>query len=242
MEIETQYNSSCTDEADRELLRRYQAGDETAFDELFRTHANFFRKCVRIVLSRVSWVHWDDVEREVHMAFYLAAKKFDLSREGSFDGYAYKSAMKAFDSGEVRIAKRTLYDNYSRADESHDKLSKELDRTPTYKELSDDTGLTVRQIKTAITAVAAFPIPLEEAEGVSASADPYKMRLLSEAMATLSPHEADLFISHDLFGETFPEIANRIGINVDTVRQRHARARKKLRRIMQDEGKRKDGT
>jgi RNA polymerase sigma factor (sigma-70 family) len=242
MKIETQYNSSCTDEADRELVRRYQGGDETAFDELLKTHAGFFRKFVRRVLKKAPRAQWDDILTEVHIAFLQAAREFKLSEVGSFDGYASKFALKAFDSDEVRVAKRTQYENYRRVNEAHDRLLKEWDRTPTYKELSDDTGLTVRQIKTAIRTVAAFPIPLDEAEGISAPEDPYQSQLLSELLAKLSPEEAELIKRYDLFGETFGEIANRIGELEDTVRQRHRRAFKKLRRIMQDEGNRADGT
>jgi RNA polymerase sigma factor (sigma-70 family) len=242
MKVETQYNSSCTDKADRELLRRYKEGDETAFNELLKTHAGLLKKCVRRVLKEVPWAQWDDVEQEVLKAFFLAARKFDLLKEGSFDGYASKFALKAFDSGEVRIAKRTQSENYSTVNESHDRLSKELDRTPTYEELSDDTGLTVRQIKNAITTDAAFPIPLDEAEETSAREDPYKSQLASELMAKLSDDEADLFIWHDLFGETFGKIANRIGELENTVKKRYGRAREKLKRIMQDEGNRADGT
>ena len=242
MKVETQYNSSCTDEADRELLKRYREGDETAFEELVKTHAEFFKKCARRVMNKVSWARWDDVMRDVRDSFFQAAGKFDVKEPGSFDGYAYKFALKAFDSGEVRVTKRTLYENYRKVKDANDRLSKQWDRAPTYEELSDETGLTVRQVKTAIRAVAAFPMPLEEAEGVSGFEDPEQSQFASELMAKLSEEEADLFKRHALFGETFGEIANSIGELENTVRKRYGRVRKKLRRIMQDEGNRADGT
>jgi RNA polymerase sigma factor (sigma-70 family) len=242
VKAENRQNSTCTDEVDRELLKRYRGGDKTAFDELFRLHSKFFKKWVRRVLNEAPWVERDEILHEVHIAFFLAVEKFDFSVDGTFDGYANKCAFKAFDGRGIRVVKKTLYSNYSKVINAQERLLKKSDHTPTFEELGKEADLTERQVKTALNVISSFTFPLDKAEGVLSPQDPYQRQLLRELMTKLSPVDVQIFIHHNLFDETYGEIGDKLSLPESTVKKRHQRAIERLRRIMQDEGNREDGT
>lgn len=235
-------NVSCTDEVDLELLRRYQAGDDSAFVELLELHAGFFKKWVRRVLNKAPWANWDDIMQEAHFGFYRAAKNYDFSKRGNFHVLARKYGRKMFDSREVKLVKRTLQENFNKVIAAQDRLLGKLDRAPTLVELSEEAELTVRQVKTALNLVGVFPFPLEEAEGVLGSEDPYTLQLLSDVIAQLSPEHVDVIILHDLYGHTYREIAEVMGKSEEAIKKSHERAIKTGRVIIEGKGKRKDGT
>jgi RNA polymerase sigma factor (sigma-70 family) len=242
VKAENRQSSSCTDEVDRELLKRFQGGDETAFEELLEIHFNYFKKWARRVLDKAPRANWDDIVQEAHIGFYLAAKKFDLARKSSFHVLARKYARRMFDSREVRVVKRNQQHNFTEVTAANDRWREKSDRPPTLKELSVEAKLTVRQVKTALNVVDVFPFPLEEAEGVLGNEDPYKTQLLSDVLGQLSPEYADVIILHDVDGQTYGEIAKTMGKSEEAVKKLHTRALKKSRGIIRGKEKRKDGT
>src|SRR5205085_10640071 len=133
MKLENRQNSSCTDEADRELLCRYQGGDETAFVELLEVHSGYIRHWVKLALKQAPWAHADDLRQEAHWGFFEAAKKYKFSRKGNFHALARIRAWgRMFDSPEVRIVNRTLYENHNEVIAAQDRLMKKLGRSPSY--------------------------------------------------------------------------------------------------------------
>jgi|ERR1044072_335788 RNA polymerase sigma factor (sigma-70 family) len=241
MKVENRQNSSCSDEADRELLRRFQNGDEAAFVELLEIHAGLFKKWVRRVLNKVPWAQWDDLMQEAHFGFYLAAKKFDFSKKGNFHGLARMYARKMFDSREVRVAKRTPYKNYRKVTTANDRLMTKWNRPPTLDELSKEAELTVRQVKAALNVIVAFPFPLEEAESALVFEDPYQSQLISDAIGQLSSAQAEV-ITRRMYGDKFREIAKALGRSIDDVKKLNERGKKRLMAIIHDKGIQKDGT
>src|ERR1700754_1672131 len=86
--VENRQRSSCTDEADRELLRRYQGGDESAFVELLKIHSVYFKRWVNSALKQAPWAHADDLRQLAHWGFSEAAKKYNFSIDGNFHALA----------------------------------------------------------------------------------------------------------------------------------------------------------
>src|SRR5918996_343050 len=106
MKADNQKRSSCTAESDRELLRRFKSGDDSAFVALLNSHMGHLRDWASFVKSKASWANLDDLLQEARMGLYKAAEKFDLSRDGNFHAWARKSCIgRMFDSREVRLVK-----------------------------------------------------------------------------------------------------------------------------------------
>lgn len=241
MKLENRQNSSCTDEADRELLRRYQGGDETAFVELLEVHSAYIRKWVNLALEEAPWVDADDLRQQAHWGFFEAAKKYNFSRNGNFHALARIRAWgRMIDSREVRIVPRTLYDNYSEVIAAQDRLIKKLERSPSFQELAQEANLTIKQVETAIKVVP-FPSALDENDGALSLEDSDTSQLLSDAIALLSSDQAEV-ITRRYAGDKFREIAQALGKSEDAVKKLYERAKKKLKDIIQTKGIRKDET
>ena len=243
MEVENQKKSSKCAEADLELLRRYQNGDEEALVALLETHYGLIKYWVRFVLTNAPWAHADDLMQEARIGFDKAAKKFEFSTNGNFHALARIHCIgEMFDSPEIRIAKRTLHENYRKVIDAQDDLMKELNRRPTILELGKKTNLSVNQVETALNLIAAFPLPLEEADGHLANEDPYQLQLIGDALNQLSADQSEVIIRHYFYGHEYRVIGKALGKSADAVKQLHRRAIKKLRDIISGEGDRKDGT
>lgn len=241
MKVENRQSSSCTDEADRELLRRYQGGDETAFVELLEVHSAYVRYWVSLALKQAPWAHADDLRQEAHWGFFEAAKKYKFSRKGNFHALARIRAWgRMFDSPEVRIVGRTLYDNHSEVMAAQDRLMKKLERSPSYQELAQEANLSIKQVETAIKVVP-FPSALDENDGALSLEDSDTSQLLSDAIALLSLDQAEV-ITRRYAGDKFWEIAKALGKSEDAVKKLHERAKKKLKGIIRGKGIRKDET
>lgn len=241
MEAKNQEISSCTDEADRELLRRYQGGDETAFVELLEVHSSYIRYWVNLALQQAPWVHADDLRQQAHWGFFEAAKKYEFSRKGNFHALARIRAWgRMIDSPEVRIVGRTLYDNHSEVIAAQDRLMKKLERSPSYQELAQEAKLSIKQVETAMKVVP-FPSALDDNDGALSLEDSDASQLLSDAIALLSSDQAEV-ITRRYAGDKFWEIANALGKSEDAVKKLHERAKKKLKDIIHGKGIRKDGT
>jgi RNA polymerase sigma factor (sigma-70 family) len=242
MTAENQKRSSCA-EADLELLRRYQNGDETAFAALLEVHYGLLMHWVGLVRDIAPWANPDDLLQEARIGFYEAAKKFDLSRNSNFHRWARILCLgEMFDSREVRRSKRTLQENYRKVIDAQDELMKELNRRPTVDEIAEKTGLSVNQVETALNLSAVLPSPLEETDGTLANEDPYQSRLVGDALNQLTSDQAEVIIRRYFYGHKFPEIARALGKSVGSVKMLHQRALKTLRDIISGEGDRKDAT
>lgn len=241
MKVENRQNSSCTDEADRKLLRRYQRGDETAFVELLEVHSGYIRYWVDLALRKAPWASADDLRQEAHWGFSEAAKKYRFSGKGNFHALARIRAWgKMIDSPEVRIVNRTLYGNHSEVIAAQDRLIRKLERSPSYQELAEEANLSIKQVETALKVVP-FPSALEGNDGALSLEDSDTSQLLSDAIALLSSDQAEV-ITRRYAGDKFSEIAKALGKSEDAVKKLHERAKKKLKGIIQGKGIRKDET
>lgn len=235
-------NSRCTAEADLELLRRYQGGDEDALDDLLQSHRGLIRFWVRKVLEVVPSANREDVLQEARIGFFTAARDFNFSENDDFHTQARNHIKRAvYKSREVRRrVKRTLWKNYDAVIQAQDRLLKKLNRAPAIEELAEEAKLSVRQVETALNVIAAFPFPLEEANEHFAIEDPYQSQLIRDVLNKLDWADAHVIIRYYFYGQTDPEIAEDLGLSPGSVKMRRHRAEKKLRDII-SEGDRKHG-
>lgn len=244
MAVKDQKRSGCAGEADLELLRRYQQnGDKEALAALFKGHYGLIYSWVRQALDALPWANRDDIRQEALIGFWEAAETFDTSGNGDFHSEARNCVRrKIFESSEVRIVRRTLYEHYRKVMDAQNTLMEKLNRMPTIEELAQETGLSVNQVNTALNVLAAFPLPLEEADGHLASEDHYQSQLISAAMNQLDANNQDIIIRYYFYGQTDSEIAKDLGMTPGAVKMARHRALEKLRDIISGEGGRKDGT
>lgn len=246
MAAKDQKRSRCAGEADLELLRRYQNGDKEALAALFKGHYGLIYSWVSQVLVAIPRANRDDIRQEALIGFWDAAKTFDTSGDGDFHTEARKCAWRnIFESKEVQLVGRTLYEHYRKVMDAQNNLMKKLNRMPTLEELAHEAGLSVNQVNTALNVIAAFTFPLEEADGHLASEDLYQSQLISDALNQLDaddPNGVDIIIRYYYYGQTDSEIARDRGRSPGAVKMARHRALEKLRDIILGEGGRKDGT
>lgn len=246
MAAQDQKRPRCSGEADLKLLRRYRDGDKEALAALFDGHYGLIYYWVEQVLLAIPRANRDDIRQEALTGFWQAAETFDTSGDGDFHTEARNSAWrKIFESKEVRIVSRTLFEHYRKVMKAQDSLMRELNRMPTLEELAHAAELSVNQVNTALNVTVAFPFPLEEADGHLASEDLYQSQLLSDALNQLEaddPVGADIIIRHYYYGQTDSEIAKDLGKSPGAVKTARHRALEKLRDIISGEGGREDGT
>ena len=237
MAAEDQKRSRCAGEADLELLRRYRNGDKEALAALFEGHYGLIYYWVKQVLVALPWANRDDIRQEALIGFWEAIETFDTSGDGDFHLEARNCVKrKIFESSEVRIVSRTLYEHYRKVIDAQNNLMKKLNRMATLEELAREAGLSVNQVNTALNVAAAFPFPLEEADGQLTSEEPYQSQLISDAMKRLDADELDIIIRYYFYGQTDSEIAKDLGMSAGAVKMARHRALEKLRDIISGEG------
>jgi RNA polymerase primary sigma factor len=246
MAAKNQKRSRCAGEADLELLRRFQSGDEEAVSALLKGHYGMISYWVSKVLLGIPWANRDDIMQEALIGVWDAAKTFDTSGNGDFHTEARNFARRRiYESTEVRIVSRTLYMHYRQVTAAQNNLLEKLNRMPTVEELAREAGLSENQVNTALNVIAAFTLPIEEADGHVTNEDPYQSQLIGDALNQLDaddPDGVDIIIRHYFYGQTDGEIAENQGMSPGAVKMARHRALEKLRDIISGEGDRKNGT
>jgi RNA polymerase sigma-70 factor (ECF subfamily) len=109
-------------QAEKQLVRRAQAGDVAAFEELLRTHQQRVFAVVGSILRRREDV--EDVAQQVFVKAYFSLKRFDL--RSAFGTWLYKiSVNECWDYLRKKRVRRLVYE----ADLSEEQL-RQMDATP----------------------------------------------------------------------------------------------------------------
>lgn len=232
---------SCTDELDRQLLRRVQAGDDLAFEELLKIHTWLIEHWLRLALDEAPpGANQEDLRQEAHLGVFQAALKYDFSIRANFHAYARMRAWgQMMDSREVRRVGRTSYENHVEMREAQERLMKKLDRQPTLEELAEEANLTTKQVENALSLLV-FAEPLDENQGTSETDKPDLEELLGDEISQLTPEQTEVVIRR-YQGQSHREIAEALGMSEVRVRKIYQRAKEKLRDIIRDKGSQEDG-
>ena len=224
---------SCA-EADLPLVARYQSGDERALTVLLEDHYGLIKYWARTVLA---WADREEIMAEACIAFFQSVRDFNASRDGDFHSHARDLIRRAiYNSPEVRRVRRNLYKNHRKVVEALEKLMEKLNRRPTLEELSKETGLSVNQVNTALNVIAAFPLPLEEADGYITTEDPYVSHLIRDAVNQLGSEDFEIIERYYFYGQIDREIGECLGKSKAAITMARRRAIEKLRAIISGEG------
>lgn len=139
-----------TAEEERELARRCAQGDEEAIRALVNANLRLVVSIAKEYTGR--GVPLMDLIQEGSIGLLAAAKKFDYTRELRFSTYATKWIRQsvgrclAQHSGVIRVPTHTG-EKMRKVLATQNRLTQELERTPTEAEIAESTGLTVEQVR-----------------------------------------------------------------------------------------------
>ena len=139
-----------TAEEERELARRCAQGDEEAIRALVNANLRLVVSIAKEYTGR--GVPLMDLIQEGSIGLLAAAKKFDYTRELRFSTYATKWIRQsvgrclAQHSGVIRVPTHTG-EKMRKVLATQNRLTQELERTPTEAEIAESTGLTAEQVR-----------------------------------------------------------------------------------------------
>lgn len=239
---------------DKELVRRIQAGDETAIPLLLSNNEKFLNGCAADLADRYGVYHLSaDLKQEGALAMLNAARQFDFSRGVKFLTYAYpivKSAV--FDyAAETTMPVRLPPTEYHRvrktawvlAVASPGATEPEL-LASAMEQLSVSRKVAAELMSRARSIFGGVRLG-DRADYLSYGGDPatrYAAKLrqehIDELLATLSPREQTLirkycgFDSPDGEGMTFEELAVRLNFNSPSAAEKaFKKAAEKLKNV-----------
>lgn len=229
-----------------ELIRRAQAGDESALETLIEENAALVWAIVRRFLGRGTDA--DDLYQLGCLGFLKAVEGFDLDYGTQFSTYAVpkiSGEIRRFlrDDGAVKVS-RSLKEQSLTIRSVRNRLTTALGREPTIQEISRQTGLTPEEIALAETATAATESIQRETgeEGFSLeniltdteSEDKMVEKIaLRQAIEALPEREGMVIRLRYFHGLTQQRIAKVLSVSQVQVSRIEKKALEKLRELMQ---------
>ena len=240
----------------RELFALYkEQGDEDARNELVMSHLNLVRFLASKFKNRGEPL--DDLVQVGTIGLIKAIDRFDPERGLEFTTYATPTILGEIkrhfrDKGwSVRVPRR-LQELSSKVNQATDKLTKELQRTPSTEEVASKLGVTVEEVLEAMESSSAYSsVPLESGgsddDDAPAVIDHYASvdqdlaasddrMVIEDTIKEFSPREQEVIRMRFNDNLTQVEIAKRLGVSQVQVSRLLRRTLKKLQEKVDPEG------
>jgi RNA polymerase primary sigma factor len=246
---------------ERELGRRIQAGEQEALQKLVESNLRFVVSYAK--RYRGLGLSFLDLINEGSLGLMEAAKRFDPGRNVKFISYAVwwvRQAIFHALSEQTRALRlpQKLSGQVSKIERSRHKLTAELERPPTTEELADSTDLTEKEVEQLLR-VSGDDLSLSASVGEEGNLElgdtleqetipSVELELIRDSFARqiqamvgdLDEKERDVLrMRFGLDGEeprTLQEIGDALGVSRERIRQIESRAKEKLRRNQQAQG------
>jgi RNA polymerase primary sigma factor len=248
-------------EDEKELGRRIREGDAEALNRLVEANLRFvvsYAKRYRgLGLSFLDLIH------EGNLGLIEAAKRFDPDRNVKFISYAVwwvRQAIFHALSEHARIFRlpQKMSGQVARVGSARERLTAELERSPTNEEVAKETDLTEEEVGNLLR-IAGEDVSLSSAVGEEGSLElgdtleqdtipPVELELMRSSfaeqiqamVAELDDKERDVIrMRFGLDGEeprTLQEIGESLGLSRERIRQIESKAKEKLRRSHEAQG------
>lgn len=227
------------------LLRRAQAGDESAKDRLVACNLALVKSVVKKYLGR--GVEYDDLYQLGCMGLVKAVSNFDTRYNVRFSTYAVPmiaGEIKRFlrDDGMIKVS-RSLKELAAQAAAVRERLSAEQGRDVGVSEIADALQVDAEEIAAALEAARPHMSIYEPAYGDDSDAlmldrvqdgademgETLNRVLLKELLGTLEPRERTIILLRYFSDKTQNEIAAQMGISQVQVSRLESKILQKLR-------------
>ncbi|HOA35340.1 MAG TPA: sigma-70 family RNA polymerase sigma factor [Bacillota bacterium] len=231
-----------SEEQIRELLRRFQEGEEEAGETLFRQMEPLVKAYALRMTGRAG--ERDDYFQAGMMGLLKAAQRFNPARGVKFITFAL-----SWIEGEMRLYRRrtgfplkvsrSMLEQSRRLNSCREQLMQALHREPTVGEIADVMGIASEDV--ALVMESSLPLaPLEEealadGEGMSEEEKLLERLALGEGMMKLTPLERQLIVLRFFDELTQAETAGRLALSQRQVSRFEKRILRQLRFHMQPE-------
>lgn len=232
-----------TEEELRELLRRFQEGDERAGEKILLQLQPLVRAYARRMVFRDG--EEEDYYQVGMMGLLKAAQRFNPDRGVKFVTFAaswVEGEMRLYRRGTMTVFKmsRSLIEQSRRLGSCREQLTQSLQREPAVGEIARAMGISPEEV--ALIMESSLPLsPLDEEEltgreGISEQEQLLERMVLHESMTRLTPLEQHLIALRYFKELTQTEIAGRLTLSQRQVSRLEKRALHRLRAYMQPEG------
>jgi RNA polymerase sigma-B factor len=230
-------------------LRQYaETHDQELRDELVERHLGLARHLAKRFVQRGE--PYDDLVQVASIALIKAVDRFDPEMGVEFATYATKTILGELkrhfrDKGWAMRPPRRIQELYLELSQAVENLSQRLHRSPTIKELVDETGSSEEEVLEAIEAGQSYRTSSLDAAGPDD--DNLEMRLgvesedfdVAELRTALLPHllplserDRSVLVLRFVYGLTQSEIAKQLGVSQMQVSRLLSKSLKTLRESM----------
>lgn len=257
MASKTSGKSAWDKEKTKELFRRYkEEGDMDAREKLVMSHLNLVRFIANKFKNRGEPI--DDLVQVGYLGLLKAIDRFDPSRGLEFTTFATPTIMGEIkrhfrDKGwSVRVPRR-LQELSAKVNQATDKLTVQLQRSPSIKEIAEYLDASVDEVLEAMESSSAYssvsleaPVGADDDDAPSVI-DRYASEdeelaftddriIIEEALRNFSPREREVIELRFLQGMTQIEIAEKLGISQVQVSRLLRRTLKKIQEKIDPDG------
>lgn len=216
-------------ETTRELIARFQAGDNEAAETLVQANTALVRSIVKRFLNRS--IEYEDLFQIGCMGLVKAISRFDLSYDVRFSTYAVPmiaGEIKRFlrDDGMIKVS-RSLKELAARAASAREKLSDKLGREASINEIAKALCVEPEDVAEAMEAARPYSSIYEPAYGADSDAllvdtvggscreleSAVDRVALKELLSTLSPRERTIITLRYFSDKTQSQVAAVLGIS-----------------------------
>ena len=213
----------------RELIARFQAGDNEAAETLVQANTALVRSIVKRFLNRS--IEYEDLFQIGCMGLVKAISRFDLSYDVRFSTYAVPmiaGEIKRFlrDDGMIKVS-RSLKELAARAASAREKLSDKLGREASINEIAKELCVETEDVAEAKEAARPYSSIYEPAYGADSDAllvdtvggscreleSAVDRVALKELLSTLSPRERTIITLRYFSDKTQSQVAAVLGIS-----------------------------
>lgn len=213
----------------RELIARFQAGDNEAAEMLVQANTALVRSIVKRFLNRS--IEYEDLFQIGCMGLVKAISRFDLSYDVRFSTYAVPmiaGEIKRFlrDDGMIKVS-RSLKELAARAASAREKLSDKLGREASINEIAKELCVEPEDVAEAMEAARPYSSIYEPAYGADSDAllvdtvggscreleSAVDRVALKELLSTLSPRERTIITLRYFSDKTQSQVAAVLGIS-----------------------------
>lgn len=219
-----------------QLAERIQAGDKSLMGELYAKNKGMITKIARRICKDDA-DGMDEAMQDAYFGLVGAVEGFDCNSEYKFTTYAthrIRGAIIRAREGRKGIPYHLLWKS-QKIKKTKEALTNELGRVPTKQEISNRTGLSIKQIET-IRTITMPPHSLYEQIGdedftladviedngidfENETADADERRYVRTLIKGLPPQQYEMIVKHFFKGMTYREIGEQSNLTRERVRQ-----------------------